>query len=38
MDGLDKYQGSYTPEAQFCKVIGDGEMWSQKPMFYIQDT
>lgn len=36
--GLVQYQGNYMYAAQFCKIIGEEEVWNQKPLFDIQDS
>lgn len=36
--GLVQYQGNYMHAVQFCKIIGEGEVRNQKPLFYIQDS
>lgn len=35
---LIECQRNYNPEDQFCKLAGDGEVWSQNPTLYIQDS
>lgn len=30
--------GNYRHEAQLCNIIGEGEVWNQKPLFYNQDS